>query len=375
MESKKVLVMNLTPRWWMLHYSSQFCNELFLKENIELKVGIASYQDSILYNKNIEFIKIRTNPNAISFIIDTLNIFYHIYFLLNIIKFKPDIVHFLDNHPWYIAYSKIFKSLGYKIYVTQHDPILHSWENDNVLWKITSKVNEVLRDISDVFIVHWDVLKNQVLEKYKIKANKILSIKHWAYSFFNTWSQWLIVQKDTFLFFGRIVDYKWLDILLSSLEIVKNKFPDFRLIIAWPWDVSKYDLLLEKYKSNIEVYNNNIEPEEAYKNFEISEFVVLPYKEATWSGVIPVAYSFSKAVLVTNVWELSSVVIDWKTWYIVESNDSQVLWKKIVEMLSEKSNIKQMWKEWKVFSDKELSWKEIIDKIYDSCEKTKNLSQ
>jgi hypothetical protein len=95
----------------MLHYSSQFCNELFLKENIKLNVAIASYHDSILYNKDIEFIKIRTNPNTVSFVIDTLNVFYHIYFLINIIRFKPDIIHFLDNHPWYIVYSKIFKFL------------------------------------------------------------------------------------------------------------------------------------------------------------------------------------------------------------------------------------------------------------------------
>ena len=70
--------------------------------------------------------------------------------------------------------------------------------------------------------------------------------------------------------------------------------------------------ILDKYKDNIEIYNYNIEPEEAYKYFEISEFVVLPYKDATWSWVIPVSYSFSKAVLVTNVWELSSVVKEYQ---------------------------------------------------------------
>jgi hypothetical protein len=93
----------------MLHYSSQFCNELNKKNNIDLVIAIASYHNSILYDKNINFIKIRTNPNIFSFIFDSINIFYHIFFIYKIVKYNPHIVHFLDNHPWYIFYSKLFK--------------------------------------------------------------------------------------------------------------------------------------------------------------------------------------------------------------------------------------------------------------------------
>ena len=75
MKKKKILVINLTPRLWMLHYSSQFCNELVNKNDIELMVAIASYHKSILYDKQINFIKIRTNPSLISFIFDSLNFF------------------------------------------------------------------------------------------------------------------------------------------------------------------------------------------------------------------------------------------------------------------------------------------------------------
>lgn len=361
---KRILVMNLTPRWWMLHYSSQFCNELINLKNSELKVAIASYHNSILYDSKIWFIKIRTNPTFFSFILDSLNIFYHIYFILRIIKYKPDIVHFLDNHPWYIVYWKLFKFLWYTIYTTQHDPTLHSWEESNLIWKIAINVNRVLREISDKLFVHWKSLKAEMILSYKVDKSKVASIKHWAYTFFNKWSKWLKVKENTFLFFGRIVDYKWLDVLLESLNIVKESIPDFKLIIAWPGSMKKYEKLLKKYENNIEIYNFNIEPEEAYKYFEISEFVVLPYKDATWSWVIPVAYSFSKAVLVSDVWELSSVVTNGKTGCIIEDNNSTTLWKKIVEMLWEKDRLFEMWKWWKEFSDRELSWKDIIDKIY-----------
>ncbi len=365
MKKQRVLLMNLTPRWWMLHYSSQFCNALNLIDNIELKVAIASYHKSSLYDENTKFFKIRTNPNFKSFILDTFNFFYHLFFVFQIIKFKPNIVHFLDNHPWYIFYWKLFKILWYTIYTTQHDPTLHSWENATLLWKIAEKVNWILRNMSDKLFVHWDKLKWEVIKKYNVSEDKVYSIVHWNYNFFkDNFSKWWNVEKNTILFFWRIVDYKWLDLLLDSLKIVKKTIPDFKLIIAWPWKLEKYWSKIELIKDNIDIYNYNIEPEEAYKYFEKSEFVVLPYKDATWSWVIPVAFAFSKPVLVTNVWELISVVQDNVTWYIIHPNNINELSEKIIDMLDKKNKIKLMWKSWRKFTEDNLGWDKIVNNIY-----------
>ena len=353
----------------MLHYSSQFCNELIKRSDIELKVGIASYHDGSLYDNSISFIKIRTNPTSLSFVFDSLNIFYHLYFLFKILLYRPWVVHFLDNHPWYILYSRVFKIIGYQVYVTQHDPVLHSGEDNSLLGKISIEVNRVLRNISDKIMVHGDVLKKQVVEKYQIPKEKIISIRHWSYMFFNTWSQNLPVRKDTFLFFWRIVDYKWLDLLLGSLEFIQKVKPNFTLIIAGPWDISKYRNLIEKYSHNIELYNFEILPQDAYEYFEVSEFVVLPYKDASWTGVVPVAFCFEKPVIVTDVGELPSVVQEWETGSIITSNNSQILGEKIVEFLEQKDRVVRMWKAAKKWSNRELSWKDIIHKIYPNEEK------
>jgi len=106
---KKILVFNLTPRFGMLHYSAQFCNALTKK--YQVSVAIADYYKGDLYDKDIELIKLKTNPNLKSFIFDTLNIFQHIKLLRKIQKEKPDIVHFIDNHPWYIFYGRLLKLL------------------------------------------------------------------------------------------------------------------------------------------------------------------------------------------------------------------------------------------------------------------------
>lgn len=361
---KKILVLNLTPRWWMLHYSSQFCNEL--SRFVDLRVAIASYYNENIYSKNINFIKIKTNPNLISFIFDTLFLWNHIIFIYKIIKFKPNVVHFIDNHPWYLFYSKLFKLLWYTIFVTQHDPTLHSWECTSLLWKISIKVNKTLRNISNKIFVHWDKLKNEITKNYWVPNDKVISIFHWNYNFLkDNFSKGWAVEKNTFLFFWRIVDYKWLDLLLDSLTIIKSHVPDFKLIIAWPWDLSKYSSLLNKFSANIEIFNYNIESEDIFKYFERAEFVVLPYKDATWSWIIPISYAFSKPVIVTNVWELASVVLSNETGLIIEKNNVAKLAESIIFMLTYKENTVDMWKNWRKFSDEKLWWETIAKMFYE----------
>lgn len=361
---KNVLVLNLTPRWGMLHYSSQFCNAWIMK--LDIKVAIADYYNEKLYSEKIDFIKIKTNPDWKSFIFDTLRFWNHIIFLYKIWKFQPEIVHFIDNHPWYIIYVRIFKYFWYTIYTTQHDPTLHSWEWTTLLWKIATKVNKSLRNNSDKLFVHGDKLRNEVIKKYHIHENKVISIVHWNYNFFkDVFSKWWQVEKNTFLFFWRVVHYKWLDLLLESLFLVKEKIMDFKLIIAWPGDLSKYDKNIKKLKDNLEIYNYNIEPEEAYRYFERSEFVILPYRDATWSWVIPVAYAFSKPVLITNVWELPSVVENNVTGIITEENNVAKLAESIIFMLENKEKWIEMWIRWREFSERVLGWDKIVNKVYE----------
>lgn len=358
----KILVFNLTTRWGMLHYSSQFCNELF--KYCDLKVVIADYYKNNLYNNFIDFIKIKSNPSFKSFIFDTLFFWNHIILIYKILKFKPDIIHFIDNHPWYIFYGILFKKIGFNIYVTQHDPTIHTWEINTLLWKVASYVNYILRKISDKIFVHWDKLKKEVIIKYSINKDKVFSIKHWNYNFFkDKYSKWWNVENNTFLFFWRIVDYKWLDFLLDTLFFVKNRISDFKLIIAWPWDLNKYQNKINELKNYLEIYNYDISPEEAYIYFEKSEFTVLPYKDATWSWIIPLSYAFSRPVIVTDVWELPSVVNNWKTWIIV-NNNLEDLTKSICFMLENKDEVAVMWKNWRKLTEELLWWDKIVSKIY-----------
>lgn len=360
---QKILVFNLTPRFWMLHYSAQFCNALAKK--YQVSVAIADYYKGDLYDKGINLVKIKTNPDLKSFLFDSLNIIQHIKFFCKIHKLKPDIIHFIDNHPRYIIYAPLLKLLGYQIITTQHDPILHSGDCKGIKGKIAVFTNTILRKFSDTLVVHGQHLRSILVDEFKLAKDKIKVVPHGNYNFFTRRSDGKTKPiKNTFLFFGRIVDYKGLDLLLESLEFVKKYYPDFSLIIAGEGDISPYQDMLKKYNSNILLYNWDIPDEEVYQYFERSQFVVLPYKDATWSGVIPLAFAFSKAVLVNNVWELASVTN--KAWWGIVLNSflPQKLWETIVWMLEHPKEVLAMGLSGRKYTKDALWWDLIVKIIY-----------
>ena len=123
----------------------------------------------------------------------------------------------------------------------------------------------------------------------------------------------LSLDNDTqyILFFGLIRAYKGLDTLIECLPLIKTE-KKFKLIIAGEFyeNESKYSKLIEEHNVSdiIKIVNQYIPNEEVPKYFCAADFVVLPYKRATQSGVVPIAIHFEKPIVVTNVGGLSAVI-------------------------------------------------------------------
>lgn len=359
----KILVFNLNGRGWMLHYSSQFSNALYKKH--EIRVVIPSYADSRLYDSKIHLWKIRTNPTLWSFILDSLNIVSHIWLIHKIWQFKPDILQIMDNHPWYLFYSLIGRIFGAKIFVIQHDPFPHSGERKWLFHKVAILVNSFLRGFSDLLIVHGEKMRKKVIWTYNIPEEKVKSIYHGSLDFL---SHETIAQKkdhNTFLFFWRIVEYKWLDLLIQALKIIEEKWISYHIIIAWDGDISPYKKWFDSlWKNNITLINRFIGDDEIPEIFWKSQFVVLPYKDATASWIIPLSYSFSLPVIATDVGVLSEYVRNNETGLLLENSDPVNIAHAIEQLLSDAELTKKLGENAKQFQKMELSWEWIIENIY-----------
>ena len=107
------------------------------------------------------------------------------------------------------------------------------------------------------------------------------------------------------LFFGYVRKYKGLDLLIEAFPKILAHNPKAKLLIVGEFydDPQDYFDLVKKLniEDKVKVINQFVPNEEVAKYYQASDIVILPYRSATQSGILNVAYGFSKPVIVTNV--------------------------------------------------------------------------
>ncbi len=132
------------------------------------------------------------------------------------------------------------------------------------------------------------------------------------------------------LFFGFIRKYKGLDLLFDAMAILKNKNPESRikLLVAGEFyeDEKQYYEQIKKLGiKDLLILKTGFIPDSEVKYFLCAaDAVIQPYRNATQSGVTPLAYHFEKPMLVTNVGGLPSLVPDGKAGLVVEPDPASI---------------------------------------------------
>ncbi|MCX6205977.1 MAG: glycosyltransferase [Bacteroidetes bacterium] len=136
------------------------------------------------------------------------------------------------------------------------------------------------------------------------------------------------------LFFGFIRKYKGLDLLLLAMKILKDQKQNDptllvpRLLIAGEFydDESQYTSMIQELGISdlLELRTHFISDQEVKYYLSATDFVIQPYKNATQSGVTPLAYHFEKPMLVTNVGGLADMVPDGKAGVVVAPNAAAI---------------------------------------------------
>jgi glycosyltransferase involved in cell wall biosynthesis len=188
----------------------------------------------------------------------------------------------------------------------------------------------------DGFIVQAEELV-QSLGRLKPGAN-VKKVFHPLYDFYQNWDMGFIPKKESdvpvLLFFGKIRKYKGLETLLKALAEVKKRMK-FQAVIAGEFYVSssKYKRLARSLglMDQINWLDHYIPNDQVPGLFRNADLVVLPYQNATQSGVVPVAYQFDVPVIATRVGGLSEVIQDNATGFLVPPGNAIALAEKILE--------------------------------------------
>lgn len=159
------------------------------------------------------------------------------------------------------------------------------------------------------------------------------------------------------LFFGRIDKYKGIENLLKAYAKYAGKY---KLVIAGNGKLSLSEEDLIKKEPRVTLINRYIEDCEMLWLFENSKALILPYLEATQSGIIPIAYKYSKPVVVSSVDGLTQFVVDKKTGFICKSSFEYI---KAFTWLEEEDTYKKMQEACKAYYNDKLEWKNNLNRL------------
>jgi glycosyltransferase involved in cell wall biosynthesis len=145
------------------------------------------------------------------------------------------------------------------------------------------------------------------------------------------------------LFFGYVRKYKGLDILIEAFPKILSQNPNAKLLIVGEFydDPKQYFDLIKKFniEPNVGVINQFVPNEEVAKYYQVSDLVILPYRSATQSGILNVAYGFYKPVIVTDVGGLAEFVDEGKTGFVVKPNSPDEIAKGVNKFIEKKDKV------------------------------------
>jgi len=265
-------------------------------------------------------------------ILSTINPFTWVKTAKRIIELNPDLIIFKYWMPFFApSFGTVLKIIKKKIDV-QSLVIC-----DNIIPHENRTFDETLTKYFfnnvDSFIVMSKSVENDLLLFYP--NAKYMYSPHPLFDLFGDQipkneakSQLGISEEKVILYFGLIRKYKGLDILIESVGRLKNELQDFKILAVGDcYDDPEYYERLIKTHDVEDVFDLRLEfvpNDQVNKYFSAADVVVLPYKSATQSGVVPIAYHFDTPVIVSDVGGLKEIVDEGKTGYTVQPNFEDV---------------------------------------------------
>ncbi|MEQ8675285.1 MAG: glycosyltransferase family 4 protein [Aggregatilineales bacterium] len=248
--------------------------------------------------------------------------------------FQPDVIHIQQGHLFLNGMLPFLRK--YPLVITVHDAQTHP--GDRGAAKTPQWVMDYGFKNANHIIVHARHVGETLVQRLDISPDRITFSPHIALGLDITPENPTDTSSDdapNILFFGRIWPYKGLDYLIKAEPLITEKYPNVKIVIAGRGeDFDRYEAIMVN-RDRFDIHNHFIPHEAVADYFSAASVVVLPYIEASQSGVIPIAYAFSKPVVATIVGGLPEVVEDGQTGYLVTPRDEQALAEAVIKLLDD----------------------------------------
>jgi len=226
-----------------------------------------------------------------------------------LLELDSSIVHFTGFHPTILITAQKIKKHSIPVVLTLHDLNPHL-ARFNLLTKVKRKlifnrmtIKRAVK-ISDEVIFLSSYVAGQAYERFRRIFPVIRlcqdSEKFRKISSISTNNDFLSSLRLKLLFFGSINLYKGLQYLIRALEILKRKNAPVELYIYGKFTNINFEIP-PKIRNIVHIRNEMIPDEEVANIFSKCDVVVMPYVEASQSGVLPLAFEFGKPVIASSI--------------------------------------------------------------------------
>lgn len=205
-----------------------------------------------------------------------------------------------------------------------HDPKAHSGAN-----RAEKLYYNFYHNVNDVFVLTRSFTA-ETANLYKLPLDRVHFVPHGRMNMYKVNDEFESIQskytKDFhFLFFGRIEKYKGLHILAEAYKKVSEKCCNCELTILGNGNFEEYREEYDKLP-NVHLINRFIENDEIGNYFALKNtIVIVPYTDATQSGVIPIAFEFGTPVIASDVGGLKEQLNDGHLGMLYSNNDPEEL--------------------------------------------------
>jgi glycosyltransferase involved in cell wall biosynthesis len=358
----KILLTQFTGRGGLQLYVAQLANALSKTQDVSVLLA-KHLRNEDYYKGRTRIFYISIPPSHMKMLMASFNPWTYYKIVKCIKDVNPDVIHAPVEFLWGGLILPFVRQ--YPFVVTEHDPSVH--KGTGVFTKFFIGFSRLFtRRMADAIIVHGERLKT-VLEGKGVPGDRIWVIPHGEFSFYTKWAREKVQESKSVLFFGSISEYKGIEYLIEAEPLITSQVPDAKIVIAGSGDFTKYKPLI-KNRDKFEIHNRFIPDEEVAEFFQKSAVVALPYTDGSQTGIIPIAYSFGKPAVVTDVGSIAEVVDNGKTGFIVPPRNPEALAKAIVKLLKDDKLRQEMGENARKKVGEELSWDNIAKKTIEVYE-------
>ena len=240
---------------------------------------------------------------------------------------QPEIIHF-QWLPIPLLDGRLIRRLKKiaPVVFTHHNTVIGNGDKQN-FWQ-SFGIQNVLRTIDDI-IVHSIKARERVIEQ-GINCHSISVVRHGLLDMIVD-NEFKATRNVEFLMFGKIRNYKGIDILIEAIILLPEVYRD-RIkikIVGKPYmDTRQLSNKLEQAgikEPHVVLKLTHVSQEELRELFKAASVILMPYREVDASGILSLAIAYGKPVIGTTINGLTELLEDGRDSLLVAPDDAIAL--------------------------------------------------